>query len=200
MHHRWQVQVRHGSPVSGCFLTQLMDVTMCKVGSLRQTGQWLLDDANTPFVLLSPPLSVQVLHGNNLPWCNRRASKHLRFMCCEIDYMPWLMLHPCAAAVWMETFRLCLKRQFKGFRMVTVFISFVSRITLLWNSWMDGCVWIIFFPPHSSVTFDDGWIDGDDAVFSGSRGRWAIWLPNCLPDRRTAKASPPRQERLKRKM
>lgn len=76
MHRKWQVPVRHGSPVSGCFLTQLpqlMDVTVC---SLSQTGPWLLDDANKHLALLIPPLSVQVLHGNDLQLWNRRTSQH----------------------------------------------------------------------------------------------------------------------------
>lgn len=145
--------VRHSSLVSGSFLTrlsQLMDVNMCRWGSFWQTGLYFLDDANMDLALLIPPLSVQVLHGNNLHLRNRRASQHERFMCCEIDCMRWLMLHPSAAAVWMDTFSLCLKRQFKGFRKVTAFISFVCRITLLRSPLMD--VFGFFFPSFTVTT------------------------------------------------
>lgn len=120
-------------------------------------------------------------------------------MCCEIDCMRWLMLHPSAAAVWMKTFRLCLKRQFKGFRGVTIFISFVSRITFLWSPRMDV---FGFFSPlicHTLMTGESmetmlvvlgkeegGWFDFPTACRIEAQHRHQHtdrkdWRGNCKP-------------------
>lgn len=111
-----------------------------------QTG-WM---KQTHLAVLILPLSFQVLHGIKLQFRHRRASQRYRFMCCEIDYMPRLMLHLFASAVGIEPFG--LKIQFERFREVTVFIDFVFHVHCSEaQSWM--C--LDLFPPvlcHSLLT------------------------------------------------
>lgn len=158
---------------------------MCRRGSLRQTDPWLL--VMYMHLTCTPPFSVQVLHRNNSQLRNKRASQHQRFMCCEIDCMRWLMLRS-VAAVWMETWRRCLKRQFKGFWRVTVFISFVSLIILLWSPQMD----VFGFSPVISYTLMIGESMETMLVVLEAKeggGGGVISLPYCLPGKSAAKTS-----------